>query len=120
MATTITEKELHAKLEELAAEIGIDTLETIGNDEADFHEISTHTIKCLLANAYIRGLADAQGGTKKLAEDRGEYQARICTREGWKVVGTAATLNEALAIAHDACAAEGLTAEFCASARKIN
>lgn len=60
-------KRTEKKIEQVAKDnlIGIDTLETRGNDADDFHTVSVWSLKAALAAAYEAGKADAEKGAKK-------------------------------------------------------
>ena len=119
MNRQISEKELDAKLEALAQEFNIDTLQARNSDDLDFHEVSAWGLREMLAAAYQAGLKDAHAGVSAVAETVGVFQARICTLDGWQTVGTAPTKREALALAEQACTTADLDPECCAAARQI-
>ena len=119
MNRQISEKELDAKLEALAQDFGFETLQARNSDDLDFHEVSAWGLREMLAAAYQAGLKDAHAGVSAVAETVGVFQARVCTLDGWQIIGTATTKREALALAEQACTKAGLDPECCAAARQI-
>ena len=119
MSHQISEKELDTKLEALAQDFGFETLQARNSDDLDFHEVSVWGLREMLAAAHQAGLKDAHAGVSAVAETVGVFQARVCTLDGWQIIGTAATKREALALAEAACAKAGLDRECCAAARQI-